>query len=312
MRGALEWAIDGRDWPNRAASRFVEVGELRWHVQQMGSGPLLLLLHGTGASTHTWRDLMPLLARDFTCVAVDLPGHAFTRAPKAPAMPRRHMSLSGMAAAIARLMAQERMSPVHIVGHSAGAAIAAQLCLVEGLAAQSIVSLNGAFLPLPGLQGMLFPSMARVMATNLLAPRLFAWNASNPAAVQRLIAQTGSRLDARGEALYASLVRNPVHVAAALAMMASWDTASLAHRLPHLQQRLLLVAGDNDRTVPPSQARQVGGMVPHAVVARIERCGHLAHEEQPEGLARRLSDWCLPQQPASAATPHASEACVAL
>ncbi|RYF35476.1 MAG: alpha/beta fold hydrolase [Comamonadaceae bacterium] len=307
MTGALQWAIDGRDWPNRSASRFVKVGDLTWHVQQMGSGPLMLLLHGTGASTHTWRDLMPLLARHFTCVAVDLPGHAFTRVLDAPSTPPRHRSLRGMAAAIARLMEQERMSPLHIVGHSAGAAIAAQLCLAEGLPAQSIVSLNGAFFPLPGLQGLLFPPMARVMATNLLAPRLFAWQASSPAAVQRLLSQTGSRLDAKGEALYASLVRNPVHVAAALGMMAGWDTRPLADRLPQLQQRLLLVAGDNDRIVSPSQSRQVRALVTTAVVERIERCGHLAHEEEPERLARRLGDWCL-QGERAPATPNASAA----
>ncbi|VWX55562.1 Magnesium-chelatase 30 kDa subunit [Burkholderiales bacterium 8X] len=293
MSGALEWATDGRAWPNRAASRFVEVGELRWHVQQMGSGPLLLLLHGTGASTHSWCDLMPLLARHFTCLAIDLPGHAFTRALNSPCVPQRHMSLGGMASAVAGLMAQERLAPVHVAGHSAGAALAAQLCLAEGLEARSIVSLNGAFFPLPGLQGMLFPSMARVMATNSLAPRLFAWKSSSPAAVRRLIAQTGSRLDARGEALYASLVRNPGHVAAALCMMANWDARSLAGRLRDLRQSLLLVVGDDDRIVSPAQSRRVRSMVSHAVIARIERCGHLAHEEEPERVAARLSDWCL-------------------
>ena len=58
----LDWATDGADWPNREASRFVEAAGLRWHVQVMGAGPVLLLLHGTGASTHSWRDVMPKLA----------------------------------------------------------------------------------------------------------------------------------------------------------------------------------------------------------------------------------------------------------
>ena len=49
----LDWATDGRDWPNHAASRFVEAAGMRWHVQVMGSGPALLLLHGTGAATHS-------------------------------------------------------------------------------------------------------------------------------------------------------------------------------------------------------------------------------------------------------------------
>ncbi|MET0208289.1 MAG: alpha/beta fold hydrolase BchO [Burkholderiaceae bacterium] len=300
---ALDWDIDGRDWPNRETSRFVRDGELTWHVQQMGRGPLMLLLHGTGASTHSWRDLMPLLARDFTCVALDLPGHAFTRIKEDCAAPGRYLSLGGMAGSIARLLASERLSPVHLVGHSAGAAIAAQLCLVEGLAPESIVSLNGAFFPLPGLQGLIFPSAARVLATNSLAPRLFAWRASDPAAVRRLIAQTGSRLDARGEALYARLVRNPAHVAAVLRMMASWDVAPLTKRLAQSRQRLLLVAADNDWIVAPAQARHVRAMVAGATVTRVERCGHLAHEEAPEQVAQLLKHWCSSIASESGGTP---------
>jgi magnesium chelatase accessory protein len=61
----LDWAKDGADWPNREASRFVDAAGMRWHVQVMGQGPVLLLLHGTGASTHSWRDVMPLLRAPF-------------------------------------------------------------------------------------------------------------------------------------------------------------------------------------------------------------------------------------------------------
>ncbi len=68
------WEKEGQDWPNREFSRFVDAAGLTWHVQVMGSGPAILLVHGTGAATHSWRDLAPLLARHFTVVAPDLPG----------------------------------------------------------------------------------------------------------------------------------------------------------------------------------------------------------------------------------------------
>ncbi|MFZ4410973.1 MAG: alpha/beta fold hydrolase, partial [Paracraurococcus sp.] len=80
------------DWPNRPTSRLVAAGGLRWHVQVAGTGPVLLLVHGTGAATHSWRDLLPLLARHFTVVAPDLPGHGFTERPRAEGL-----SLPGMA-----------------------------------------------------------------------------------------------------------------------------------------------------------------------------------------------------------------------
>ena len=69
MPARLDWQRDGADWPNRASSRMVRAGGLTWHVQVAGSGPVLLLVHGTGASTHSWRDLLPLLATGHTVVA---------------------------------------------------------------------------------------------------------------------------------------------------------------------------------------------------------------------------------------------------
>lgn len=66
------------NWPHRDCSQFIEAAGLSWHVQRMGEGPALLLLHGTAAATHSWAGLMPLLARRFTVIAIDLPGHGFT------------------------------------------------------------------------------------------------------------------------------------------------------------------------------------------------------------------------------------------
>ncbi|TJW92291.1 alpha/beta hydrolase, partial [Neisseria gonorrhoeae] len=50
MSDKPNWSVDGKDWPNRAASRFVDAAGLRWHVQMMGEGPVALLAHGTGAA----------------------------------------------------------------------------------------------------------------------------------------------------------------------------------------------------------------------------------------------------------------------
>ena len=96
MPRRMDWARDGRDWPHHQHSRFVSSGGRRWHVQQWPApsahAPQLLLLHGTGASTHSWRDLVPLLARHAGVVALDLPGHGFT---DGGARRRRHAARHG-------------------------------------------------------------------------------------------------------------------------------------------------------------------------------------------------------------------------
>jgi magnesium chelatase accessory protein len=276
----LVWNRDGADWPNRDASQFVEAAGLRWHVQRMGEGPQLVLIHGTGAATHSWRDLAPLLARRFSVVALDLPGHGFTPSP-----PAHRLSLPGMAADIAELLRQLDVAPQIVVGHSAGAAILARMCLDGRIAPRLVVSLNGAFMPFGGVAHHLLTPLTQLLMANPLVPRLFAWQASSAGAVERLIQNTGSTIDARGIALYGKLVRSPRHVAAALQMMANWRLQPLLHDLPRLQPTLLLVAAEGDRSISPDVARQVREILPHAIIERLPGLGHLAHEEQPEMIA---------------------------
>jgi magnesium chelatase accessory protein len=262
----------------------MQAGGMRWHVQIAGTGPVLLLLHGTGASTHSWRDLLPLLARDFTLITPDLPGHGFSGAPTA----RESFSLPGMARLTSQLLAQLQMTPTLVVGHSAGAAIAARMALQGDLDSAQLVSLNGALLPLPGMPVPLFLLAGRMMAATSVLSRLFARRATDPAMVRRLIGGTGSQLDARGHALYQRLVSDPVHVRNTLSMMANWDLRPLQLDLPRLQRPLLLVATGSDRTVPPSESARVHRLVTHSRLLEIAALGHLAHEEAPARFAELL------------------------
>ncbi len=280
MLARLNWERDGRDWPNHAFSRFVQAGGLRWHVQQLGHGPILLLVHGTGAATHTWRALAPLLAAHFTVVAPDLPGHGFTEAP-----PLDALSLPGIAVALHALLRALDLSPRLAAGHSAGAAILARMCLDGHINPAGLLSLNGALLPLQGLVGQFFSPAAKLLARSPLVPRLFAWRAADRSAVERLIRGTGSTLDATGVELYGRVVSNPAHAAAALGMMANWDLVPLVRDLSRLNPRLMLVTGDNDRTLPPSEALRVRALLPSAERVSLPGLGHLAHEERPEEVA---------------------------
>ena len=279
-----DWERDGRDWPHREASRFVEAMSLRWHVQEFGrpEAPALLLLHGTGASTHSWAGLAPLIARDFRVIAPDLPGHGFT-----DPMRDADLSLPGMARAVAGLVAALGVSPAVAAGHSAGAAVLARMCLDGAVAPKLLVALNGALAPLPGAASLLFPGLARLLFLNPFTPKVFAWTADR-AAARRLIEGTGSRLDARGVELYRRLFARAGHVRGALGMMANWDLGQLHRDLPGLAVRTLLIVGGDDRAILPDTAFTVRDRLPDARVALIRGLGHLAHEEAPERVAEVL------------------------
>lgn len=283
--GKPDWARDGRDWPHREASRFVRAGGIRWHVQRMGAGPVCLLVHGTAASTHSWRGLAPLLAARFSVIAPDLPGHGFTDTP-APA----RLGLAGMADALSALLEKLEVAPRIAVGHSAGAAILAQMCAERRIAPRRLFSLNGALLPFGGAAGVLFSPLARVFAGVPFLPQVVSWRAREARAVRRLIASTGSELPAEGVEYYRRLLENPGHIAAVVHMMAQWDLRPLQARLGDLGVPVTLVAGGRDRAVVPGDAERLQALIPGADLVRLPKLGHLAHEEDPRAVAKVIVD----------------------
>ena len=293
----LSFDRDGADWPNRDASRFVEAGGLRWHVQRMGAGPQMLMIHGTGAATHSWEALLPRLAARFDVLAPDLPGHGFTRSKRAP-----DLSLPGIARATTALTRSQDFRPKVVVGHSAGAAILARMCLDGAIAPDLFISLNGAWLPFEGAAQVLFPSMAKLLFLNPLAPRLFAWSADRTS-VRKLLAGTGSTIGERGVELYTRLFGNPVHVASALGMMANWSLTELARELPKLKPRMLLIVGAGDKAVSPKISATVAGRIPGAMVEIIPAAGHLVHEEKPDAVAELIFAYAASVEAGSRADP---------
>jgi magnesium chelatase accessory protein len=285
MSPRLDWNKDGAGWPNREHSRFVDAGGLKWHVQVMGEGPALLLLHGTGASSHSFRDLAPLLARRFTVIVPDLPGHGFTSDGGFG-----RLSLDGMALVLAELLRALGVRPALGVGHSAGAAVLLRMDIDDLIAPGLIVSLNGALQPFAGLAGQVFAPIARMLALMPVVPGIFAWRASDPNVVDDLLKRTGSKLDPDGVAQYRILARNAAHVGAALGMMANWDLPGLKRDLGKVKARVLLIAGALDEMVPPADGMTSRDQIAGSQLIRLKGLGHLAHEEQPGLVARLIED----------------------
>jgi magnesium chelatase accessory protein len=283
---------------NAEGERVVDVDGQCWRVLQRGRGaPCWLLLHGTGASIHSWRAVAERLAAHASVVVPDLPGHALTALGS-----RAQLTLPGMARAVAALLRALGVEPDCIAGHSAGAAVAARLVL-DGLAAPRVlVAVNGAFLPFGGVAAPLFTPLARALYAQRWVPRLFARRAADVAVIRRLVEGTGSRLDDAGLAAYQQLMRQPAHAEAALGMMAHWDLRALERDLPRLQVPLWLLVGTHDRAVSPKQAERVALRCAQARVARLDGLGHLAQEEDPPRVAQMLQ--VLAERPGSLRGPR--------
>ena len=271
------------DWPMRAHSRTVHITPHLWHVQVMGSGPTLLLLHGAGASTHTWRALAPRLADRYTLVMPDLPGQGFTRMGS-----RSRCGLDPMSEDLAALCAAQGWHPRGIIGHSAGGALALRLSEVLPVPPGALIGINAALGNFNGVSGVIFPVLARLLALNPLIPSLFARLAGSESQVKRLLASTGSSLDAEGRRLYERLVRDPSHVDGTLAMMAQWQLDPLLSRLPQIAIPTLFITGSADSAVPPVVSRDAAARMPDATCINIPGPGHLIHEEAADKVASAI------------------------
>ncbi|MGV8938363.1 MAG: alpha/beta fold hydrolase BchO [Allorhizobium sp.] len=270
----LDWDKDGQDWPHRSASRFVETGGLRWHVQEMGPehAPVLLFLHGTGASSHSWRHTLPLLATEHRVVAVDLPCHGFSR-PRGPT----DLSLTGMTRSILDLLAALELAPFAIIGHSAGAAIAVSVAAAAAkVRAPKVIAINGAFLPIRG--DRLFSPMAKVLFANAFSASMFSILARTTPIGGNMLSATGSRIDPAGAAIYRRLLTSSGHVRGALGMMAAWDLTRFDTLLRTLPGGMTLIAARDDPMVPVKNSEHGATLVKGAHLALADRGGHLLHE----------------------------------
>ena len=175
---------------------------------------------------------------------------------------------------------------------SAGAALALTMAHHNLARPKAIISLGGALLPFPGMAGKLFPAMARMLFVNPLVPSIFALRARKPGEVQAFLTRsTGSKIDARGLALYERLLHHSSHIGGALALMANWDLNPLQTAIPSLNLPILLAHGAKDATIPSSVATAVAARLPHARALILPNLGHLAHEEDPQTHAQIARDF---------------------
>lgn len=261
---------------------FVHAGRTKWHVQKRGSGPQMLLLHGSGASTHSFAGLMDALEEQFALIAIDLPGHGFS-GDLGGASP----TLGNVANAIAQLVEKLGLKPEYVIGHSAGAAIAVELAYRRLIEPKALFALNGAFYPFPGFAGQLFPAMAKLLFLNPFVPGIFAATASREK-VERLLKSTGSTLTPGQIEPYGRLFASSAHVRGTLAMMANWDLSTMAGKLEKLECPVHLMIGSEDGTIDPDASIETLSQLKHGDREVFEGLGHLMHEEAPEQVSAAI------------------------
>jgi len=272
------------DWPQRQHSRSLRVGAIDWHVQVAGQGPILLLLHGTGGSAHSWAGLLPTLAAQATVVVPDLPGHGWTTGAQLAdlTLPRMSQHL------LALLAALQLPAPALVAGHSAGAALALRLALDGPGQAPKVLGFAPSLVAPPEAYTRWLAPWVNPVATAGPVAGLMARLASPSGLIDLLLGSTGSQLSPAQRAPYKRLFADRAHVRGAVGFMAAADLPALNADCSRLRGPVALVLGARDRWIPERLLRPViARHLPHADVQAWPG-GHLVHEEDPARATARV------------------------
>ena len=263
----------------------VRAAGIDFHVQVAGTGPVVLLVHGTASATHTWRHVLPALAPFATVVALDLPGHGFTVAGDDA------LSLPGMARAVRALLDALQLEPVVVAGHSAGAAVMLRMALDGTLpAVRELVGFGASIVPPNATYMTVAAPLVNPFVTSPFAVRTATALARVPGVARTMLAATGSTVDATSLAWYERFMRSEPHVRAALTMMATFELPALLRDVPTLTTPLTLVHGSQDGYIPLAVLTREVRRIPSASLTVVDGAGHLLHEELPARAVITIRD----------------------
>ncbi len=268
-------------WPNRQISRSVEVAGLAWHVQISGKGPLILLLHGTGSSTHSWAELTPILNKEAQILNLDLPGHAFTLGA-----PIDSLKLEEIARSLIGLVQELKLPwPTMVVGHSAGAPLALAFAVQAKVKPQIIIGFNPSLIPPPPSYTQFFGPMLGPVTKSATLASILAKIAPMSGMTDRLLDSTNTNLPETNRNYYRRLFTSPDHVRGAMNFMASANISQVLSASSNLPSKLIWVIGESDQWVPEIGLQKIIQQYFAKSTVIHWQGGHIMHEVETEKSA---------------------------
>ena len=272
------------DWPNRQHSSTVSVGGLDWHVQLTGKGPVVLLLHGTGSSTHSWSDLIPLLEAHAQVLVPDLPGHAFTLGAKL-----EDLTLDEIANSLQLLIEQLGIeTPSIVVGHSAGAPLALRFAVGSSKPPKLVIALNPSFIPPPAVYTSFFGPLLGPITRSSTLSSLLASLSPSLGMVDKLLDSTNTILPETRRVYYRKLFERSEHVRGSMNFMAAADIHKVLVEANLYRGKLICVLGNQDAWIPVKPLEKIIlDYFPAAEIVKWEG-GHIMHELEPNKVAQLI------------------------
>jgi pimeloyl-ACP methyl ester carboxylesterase len=253
-------------------------GEARFGTA--GTGPAVVLCHGTPTSSLIWHNVIPALEADFTCYFLDLPGYGQSAKFEA-----QDLRLRALAQTISGFCQHLGMKQPHLVGHDFGAAAVLGAHLVEGLEARSLTIADGVVLSPWGtpysrlVKGheAVFAAVPAYIHRAVLAAHLRTAMFHSPASelLEGLIEPWTGEL---GQKAY---YRN----------IGQFDydyTTQLEKLYPGISIPTTVIWGEEDRWVDISEGKKFAALIPQARFDGLPGAGHFSMLDTPALFVEKL------------------------
>lgn len=253
----------------------VKVNGVALHYEITGQGEPLILIEGLGTATWLWWKQVPELSRRFRVVAYDLRGSGWSDKPDEP------YSIPMFADDLARLMDALRIKQAHVLGISLGGYVAQEFAIRYPHKVKRLIlcstSTNGPH-AIPPNPDVIVALMTPVAGKDDLRDRIVlslspGYAAAHPSDVEQMLAW---RLD------------NPQPTYAYNRQLMSAVGWTSEGRLGEITMPTLVLAGSEDRVVPPQNADVLVAGIPHAEKVILQGAGHLINVEQPETFNKEV------------------------
>ncbi|MFT5571915.1 MAG: pimeloyl-ACP methyl ester carboxylesterase [Cryomorphaceae bacterium] len=261
----------------------------RIHFRDQGnnSGPALVLVHGTGASLHTWEPLIDLLKADFRLVSLDLPAHGLTGATQG-----RKYSHSSLVAAVWQVMDELELEKASLVGNSLGGAVVWKAALSSPDRVKSLIMLapSGAPRKTKSKSNIGF----RIMKTSLgrtamlhITPR-FIIKASLQQTIEDDSLVTNAMIDR-----YWELLRMDGNRQAMADLSVAPRSQDAWRELDQINNPSLIIWGENDGLLPVDMAATFVEKMPNETLVVFPGIGHLPMEEAAVKTSAEIRKFCV-------------------
>ncbi len=261
--------------PNSEYSKFVEVDGIRLHYQEKGSGTPLVLIHGFGSSTYTWRDVFKPLSEHFRVISIDLKGFGFSEKPAGDYTRR------GQAVLVQKFLDKLKIERAWFAGSSMGGEVSLNVALqdanrVEGLIlvdSSGVESIKGSSTTPSHLK---IPFVGRTfVAVALLSDNLVRQS------LERSYFDDASLADETIKMYHLPLKTNSGQRAVVLAQQ-QWDLYPIEKDLGKINVPTLLIWGKEDIVTPLAGGKVMNASIKNSELVVFENCGHLPAEEMPQ------------------------------